>query len=155
MDESLAAIDRDPAGIGADVPQVEEFRRQLLARAESFYVAFMDQEPRSERARRDLALAHLRLGHINRMLEKRDDAEREYHDAIARLDGARAGQLAGASRPTGARDGLQLARRNLAGPGRQAADAAAAYDRALELQQALVATHPGNAVYQDELARTH
>ncbi len=154
VDESLAAIDRDPADIGADVPQVEELRRQLLARAEGFYVAFMDQEPRSERARRDLALAHLRLGHINRMLEKRDDAEREYRDAIARLTAlVPGGSPAPADQQALATAYNWLGETVRVQAGRQD-DAAAAYDRALELQQALVTTHPENVVYQVERART-
>jgi tetratricopeptide (TPR) repeat protein len=154
VDESLAAIDRDPADIGADVPQVEELRRQLLARAEGFYVAFMDQEPRSERARRDLALAHMRLGHINRMLEKRDEAEREYREAITRLTA-----LVSRTAPA-AEDQQSLATaHNWLGEtlrvqaGRHD-DAAAAYDRALELQQALVTAHPTEVAYQVERART-
>jgi tetratricopeptide (TPR) repeat protein len=154
VDESLAAIDRDQGDIGADVPQVEELRRQLLARAEGFYVAFMDQEPRSERARRDLALAHMRLGHINRMLEKRDDAEREYRDAIARL-------TALVSRSSPAADDQQslatafnwLGETLRVQAGRRD-DAASAYDRALELQQTLVAAYPDNIAYQVERART-
>ena len=154
VDESLAAIDRDPADIGADVPQVEELRRQLLARAEGFYVTFMDQEPRSERARRDLAQAHMRLGHINRMLEKRDEAEREYRDAISRL-------TALVSRSAPAADDQQslatsynwLGETLRVQAGRQD-DASEAYDRALELQQTLVAAHPDIIAYQVERART-
>ena len=154
VDESLAAIDRDPADIGAAVPQVEELRRQLLARAEGFYLAFMDQEPRSERARRDLALAHLRLGHINRMLEKRDDAEREYRDAITRL-----AALVSRSAPAVEDQQFLATAYNWLGEtlrvqaGRRA-DAADAYDRALDLQQSLVQAHPGVVAYQVELART-
>lgn len=154
VDESLAALDRDPADVGADVPQVEELRRQLLARAEGFYVAFMDQEPRSERARRDLALAHLRLGHINRMLEKRGDAEREYRDAIARLTAlvSRNSPAPGDQQALGtAYNWLGETLRVQAG---RRDDAAAAYDSALELQQALVGAHPGEIVYQVERART-
>jgi tetratricopeptide (TPR) repeat protein len=154
VDESLAALDREPADIGADIPQVEELRRQLLARAEGFYVAFMDQEPRSERARRDLALAHLRLGHINRMLEKRDEAEREYRDAITRLTA-----LTSRGVPA-ARDEQSLAAaynwlgETLRVQAGRHEDAAAAYDRALEIQQALVAAHPDTVAYQVERART-
>jgi tetratricopeptide (TPR) repeat protein len=154
VDESLAAIDRDPSDVGADVPQVVELRRQLLARAEGFYLAFMDQEPRSERARRDLALAHMRLGHINRMLEKRDEAEREYREAITRL-----GALVARSVPDpGDLQSLATAHNWLGETlrvqaGRQQ-DAAASYDRALELQQTLVAAHPENALYQVERARS-
>jgi tetratricopeptide (TPR) repeat protein len=154
VDESLAAADRDPAQIGADVPQVQELRRELLSKAEGFYLAFMDQEPRSEQARRDLAVAHLRLGHINRMLDRRDQAEAEYRDAIARLTAMTAGAggapedrqaLASAYNWLGETLRRQIGR---------APDAAEAYDRALELQQALTNEFPAHAAYREELART-
>ena len=38
----------------------------------------MYQSPGSEESRRDLAMAHVRLGHIHRLIAKPDDAEREY-----------------------------------------------------------------------------
>jgi tetratricopeptide (TPR) repeat protein len=154
VDESLAAIDREPADIGADVPQVDELRRQLLARAEGFYVAFMDQEPRSERARRDLALAHLRLGHINRMLEKRDEAEREYREAIARLTALVSGRAPASTDHQSLGTAFNWLGETLRVQAGRHEDAAAAYGRALDLQQALVAAHPENVVYQVERART-
>ena len=46
----------------------------------------MSQDPRGEIARRDLAFSHFRLGHINRLLEKNEDAIREYQRAIAGCD---------------------------------------------------------------------
>jgi tetratricopeptide (TPR) repeat protein len=153
VDESLAAADRDPAMVGADVPQVEELRRELLARAGQFYVEFLKQEPRSEQARRDLAQAHLRLARINRMLEKRDEAEREYRVAIAGL----APLAAGAGRPED-RQALASAHNALGETLRvqvgRSAEAAAAYDRALQLQQALVKERPNEPQYLEELALT-
>ena len=154
VDESLAAAERDPAAAGADVPQVEELRRELLAKAERFYTAFLSQEPRSDEARRDLALAHLRLGHINRMLEKRGDAEREYRAAI---EGLGALSQADTENVTD-RDALSSAFNWLGETlrvqmGRQD-EAAAAYDRALQVQRDLVAQQPGTGRYQEELART-
>jgi tetratricopeptide (TPR) repeat protein len=154
VDESLAAIDRDPADMGADVPEVEELRRQLLARAEGFYLAFMDQEPRSERARRDLALAHLRLGHINRMLERRDDAEREYRDAITRLTALVSRNSPAAEDQQSLSTAYNWLGETLRVQAGRRADAASAYDRARELQQALVQAYPGVVMYQVELART-
>jgi tetratricopeptide (TPR) repeat protein len=153
VDESLAAADRDPALMGADVPQVEELRRELLARAERFYIAFMNQEPRSEQARRDLAMAHLRLARINRMLEKRDEAEREYRQAIAGLSA-----LVGSSNQPDDRQALGAAFNALGETLRvqvgKTAEAAAAYDQALQTQQTLVAERPGEARYQEDLALT-
>ena len=51
VDESLSSADRDPTLTGGDVPQVEEFRRELLSKAER-YTAFMSQDPRGEIGRR-------------------------------------------------------------------------------------------------------
>ncbi|HUF23821.1 MAG TPA: hypothetical protein VMN81_06820 [Vicinamibacterales bacterium] len=154
VDESLAAADRDPSQIAADTPQVQELRRELLSRAERFYLAFLDQEPRSEQSRRDVAIAHLRFGDINRMLEKRDEAEREYRRAIAGLTALTADNprnagdrraLAGAYNSLGETLRLQVGR---------ADDAAPAYDAARQIQQALVQQDPGATHYREELART-
>ncbi len=153
VDESLAAVDRDPALVGADVPQVEELRRELLSRAERFYLAFIQQDPRSEAARRDLALAHLRVARISRMLEKRDDAEREYRTAIATLSSLIESSHAAADRQSigTAFNSLGETLRVQAGRG---ADAAQAYEQALQVQQPLVAEVPGVSQYQEDLALT-
>ncbi len=45
----------------ADPPQLEAFRRELVKKAERFYVAFVDQAPQGEQARSDLAGAHARV----------------------------------------------------------------------------------------------
>ena len=165
VDESLSSADRDPARVGADVPQVEEFRRELLAKAERFYTAFMNQEPRSEASGRDLAFAHFRLGHINRMLERRDEAAREYQDSIARFDALRAAYPANLEYRAALANAYNWLGETLRPAAARFADAERAYNSALELQQALVAVSaaggsispgvPGAARYQQELARTH
>src|SRR4029079_5144157 len=85
VDESLSSADRSSARVGADTPDVEELRRELLSKAERFYEAFMYQEPGTEESRRDLAMAHVRLGHLHRLIARHVDAEREYKDGIDRL----------------------------------------------------------------------
>src|SRR5262245_15741223 len=85
VDESLTAFDRDPLRAGADLPQFQAFRRVVLDRAERFYSGFLGQPAVSEPARLDLAIAHVRLGQINRMRGQLDDAAREYRDAADRL----------------------------------------------------------------------
>jgi tetratricopeptide (TPR) repeat protein len=154
VDESLAAADRDPAQMGADVPQVQELRRQLLGKAEGFYRAFMNQAPRDDGSRRDVAVAHLRLGHINRMLEKPEDAERHYREAITRLTAL------ASENPGHAPDRQSLAAaynwlgETLRRQAASASEAADAYDHALELQAQLVREDPDRPAYQEELART-
>jgi hypothetical protein len=154
VDESLASADRDPARAAADDPQLEEFRRELLAKAQQFYVAFMNQEPTSEQSRRDLAFAHFRLAHIHRIVEKPDDAVREYQNAIARfaaLMNDYPEQPAYRQALANAYNWLGETLRPRAG---RATDAQRAYEGALNLQRALVQAHPQNAEYRRELART-
>jgi tetratricopeptide (TPR) repeat protein len=155
VDESLSSVDLDPSRLGADVPALEELRRELLTKAQRFYSAIGDQDPRSEQARYDLALAHLRLGHISRLLQRPEEAAREYAEAIERLD-----RLAAAAPATRAyRESLADAHNWLGETYRlqppRAADAEQAYERALALQQALVAAQPGAADLARQLARTH
>jgi tetratricopeptide (TPR) repeat protein len=154
VDQTLAFTDRDPARIGADVPQMEEFRRELLGKAERFYLAFMQQKPSSEEVQRQLGYAHFRLGHINRMLAKPDDALKEYRESIGLFSG-----LAGRS-PARSDYRQALANsynwlgetlRSIAG---RSAEAEAAYDRALVLQRRLVQEGGQRADYREELART-
>jgi hypothetical protein len=154
VDESLSAAERDPAMTGGDVPQVEEFRRELLTKAGRFYTAFMTQDPRSEKSRRDLAFAHFRLGHISRLLEKPDDAAREYQDSIERFEALRAlypenreyrAALANAYNWLG-----EAARPNPA----RVADAERAYNSAEVLQQELLAEAPSDQQAREDLART-
>jgi tetratricopeptide (TPR) repeat protein len=114
----------------------------------------MDQEPRSEQSRRDLASAHFRLAHINRMLGRPDAAADAYEQAIAHFE-----SLARAyPRRADYRGGLANAfnwlgetRRAQAG---RAADAGRAYDAALRLQEQLVREYPATAQYAADLART-
>ncbi len=154
VDQTLAASDRDPARIGADVPQMEEFRRELLNRAERFYVALMQQKPSGEDIRRDLAFAHLRLGHISRMLAKVDNAAEEYRQAIAAFESLVALSPRTAEYREALADVQNWLGETLRPMSGRAADAGRAYDSALLRQQQLVRDSPRNAKYQEELART-
>ena len=69
VNELLSSVDRDVAGVGADSPEVQQLRRQLLEKANTFYIAFSQIRPDSDEVVNDLAVAHLRLGQINRMLD--------------------------------------------------------------------------------------
>jgi hypothetical protein len=155
VDESLSSAERDPARVGADVPQVEEFRRELLMKAETFYRAFMSQEPSSEASRRDLALAHFRLGHINRLLEKRDEAAREYQEAITRFDGLASDFPANPEYRAGLANAHNWMGETLRPVAARFADAERAYNSALVLQQTLVEQGADAAERKQELARTY
>jgi tetratricopeptide (TPR) repeat protein/energy-coupling factor transporter ATP-binding protein EcfA2 len=155
VDESLSSVDLDPARLGADVPALEELRRDLLLKAQRFYAAIGAQDPDSEQSRDDLALAHLRLGHISRLLQRPEDAAREYTDAISRFERlAAASPAAPAYRQSLADANNWLAEVYRPQPGR-AGDAERAYNRALALQEALVEAEPGNVEYARQMARTY
>jgi tetratricopeptide (TPR) repeat protein len=155
VDEMLASAGRDDARVAEDVPQMEEFRRELLEKARSFYAIFTTQKPDSERLRHETATAHFRLGDINRILQKPVEAAGEYREAIASFE-----QLA--------KDypGNRVYRQSLANSYNwlgeilrtqtsTAGQADNAYQNALRLQEELVRESPADGQYVRELARTH
>ena len=155
VDESLSSADRDPTLTGGDVPQVEEFRRELLAKAERFYTAFMSQDPRGEIARRDLAFSHFRLGHINRLLEKGDEAIREYQRAIDGFDALRQSYPAKPEYRSALANAYNYVGLTLLPVPARSAEAEKSFDRAYSLQVPLTTDNASNDQYKEELARTH
>jgi hypothetical protein len=154
VDQTLSSVDVDPIRSGADVPQMAELRRGLLARAKQFSLEFLKQDSRGAELRQETALAHLRLGHISRMMNDPADAEAEYRKAIEQLEALEKDRPSPAyrARIADAYNWIGETLRTL--PGR-ARDAAAAYERARDLQTALVAADGGNADYRQQLARTY
>jgi tetratricopeptide (TPR) repeat protein len=154
VDQLLLSVDRDQANTGADVPQMEELRRELLERAKRFYAEFITQQPNNEEFLREMAFGHLRLGHIHRMLENPADAVREYRAAIEQFDNL-AREHPGADEY---RQDLANAYNWLGETFRpdtaRHTDAAQAYNRALALQNTLVASSPQNPAFQQDAART-
>jgi tetratricopeptide (TPR) repeat protein len=154
VDESLSSVDLDPSRLGADVPALEELRRELLTKAQAFYAAIGDQEPSSEQARHDLALAHLRLGHISRLLQQPDEAARQYGEAITRFEGLVTESPGTVQYRASLADAYNwLGEVHRARPS-EAAEAERAYDRALALQRALVDAEPGHIEHVRQLARS-
>ena len=155
VDETLAATDRDPARLGADVPQLEEFRRELLERAKRFYLEFITQKPNSEEFLNEMALAHLRLGHIYRMLNQRQQALSEYQVAIARFSDLERDypHRAEYRQALGNAYNWRGETARMTAEGFKAAEEA--YASALRLQRALLTADPGNAAYRQELARSY
>ncbi len=155
VDESLSSADRDPARVGADLPQVEEFRRELLGKAQQFYTEFMKQAPTSEASRRDYAFAHFRLGHINRLMERPDEAAREYNDSIGGFQKLASDYPASADYRAALGNAYNWLGFTLMPQGDRYADAEKAYNSALPVQEALALEQPQNAQYKEELARSH
>ncbi len=153
VEQTLSSAEVNPAQAGADAPEMVEFRGALLEKAKSFYAKFLEENPSTQALRAEMAFAHFRLGHISRMLEKPQEAEAEYQQAVEQftaldrefpsLEYKRAlgnayNWLGETLRPSSDRVGA----------------ARTAYDRAFELQTALVASDAGRTAYREELART-
>jgi tetratricopeptide (TPR) repeat protein len=151
----LVAADRNQKSVGADVPETEAFRRELLERAKPFYGQFIEQQPDNERFVTEMGFAHFRLGEISRMLDSAQDAETEYRESIRLFDDlVRANPQNANHRQALASAHNALGELLRPSPARRA-EAERAYTSALALQNALAKEFPANATYQQELARTY
>jgi tetratricopeptide (TPR) repeat protein len=155
IDQSLASADRDPEDDAADLAQTQKVRDALLEKAERFYLAFVDRSAFSEAARRDLAIAHLRLGDIHRIRRQPEDAAGEYQEAIDRFDALAATYSEKEEYWAALGNSFQWLGETYRQMGTHYPSAAKAFDSAFLIQQRLVQQYPNNAGYQELLARTH
>jgi tetratricopeptide (TPR) repeat protein len=154
VNASLAIVDRDPAKLGIDSPQIVKFRADLATKAKDFYAAFAARGYAGESLRRDIAAAHFGLGHANRVLGDRKQAAQEYGLAIKEF-----GDLVRDYRSNpDYRQDLANAHTFLGETLRQSREtyeqAEKAYGAAKDFQEALRRDYPGEAKYQKDLART-
>ena len=164
VDESLSSAGREPAREAADVPQLEQFRQELLKKAEEFYSNYLPkQDNNSQALRREAASAHSKLGDINRLLENHEDAVEQYKDAIDGFEklskddpGSPAYRQALAYAHNWLGETLRVWLEEAHPPLRYThSDAEKEYDSALHVQQALHGENPEIGQYQQELARTY
>ena len=162
VDESLSSAGREQSREAADLPEMEEFRRELLDKAGDFYALFTKQNSKNEGLRSEAAWAHSRLGDINRLLRKHEDAVTEYKEAIARFESL-AKDYPGNSEylraQAYAHNWLGETLRNWLEESQASvpyshSDAEKEYDEALGLQRRMHDENPANSLYQQELART-
>ncbi len=164
VEASLASAGSQQAREAADSPEMEQFREQLLGKAETFYARIAQQNANNEGLRFDTVEAHSRLGDINRLLEKPEKAIQEYNQAIAGFEslardypGKTEYRQALAYSHNWLGETLRIALEQ--DPPRSApftrSDAEKQYDAALALQQQIHQQQPANSIYQQELARTY
>jgi tetratricopeptide (TPR) repeat protein len=163
VDESLSSAGNRQARESPDPPQLEQFRQELLKKAEEFYSNLLAKQSKNDpKFRADSALVHSKLGDINRLLEKREDAVAQYRLAISgfeALSREKPGNaeyrqdLAYAHHWLG--EALRLWLEEKPNPPYKRSDAEAEYDSALRLQQNLLQASPLNADYAQMLARTY
>jgi tetratricopeptide (TPR) repeat protein len=162
VDESLSSAGRENGREAGDLPQVEQFRKELLNKAEAFYTLFAQQNSTNPNLQGEEARAHSRLGDINRLMGKDTEAVEEYNESIARF-AALAKQYPAQNEFRQAlgyshnwlgetiRDALD----KRSGLTVSSADAEKEYSEAIRLQEELHKQEPTNALYQQELARTY
>jgi tetratricopeptide (TPR) repeat protein len=163
VDESLSSAGREQAREAPDPPQLEKFRHELLIKAEEFYSNFLAKQSGNDpEFRAESALVHSKLGDINRLLEKHEDAVAQYRYAIAGLENLQ--RQAPANHEY--RQALAYAHNWLGETFRlwseethnqpeQRSEALKEYESALQLQRDLHEEQPQNPKYQQELARTY
>ena len=163
VDESLSSAGSQQAREASDAPQMEEFRKNLLDKAQTFYILLTQKNSTNLDLSIEEAEAHSKLGDINRLTGRYKEASQEYNKAIARL--------AALSQRYPARNDLPQAlaySHNWLGETIRGAlennsgvdtygppDAEKEYSEAIRLQEDLHNKEPGNTVYQQELARTY
>jgi tetratricopeptide (TPR) repeat protein len=163
VDESLSSAGREQARESPDPPQLEQFRQELLKKAEVFYSSFLAKQSKNDSEfRAEGALVHSKLGDINRLLGKHEDAVAQYKAAIGGFEelrqekpGNRGYRQALAYAHNWLGETLRLWSEESQSQPEQRSEAEREYDKALRLQQALHEEQPQNAKYQQELARTY
>jgi hypothetical protein len=163
VDESLSSPGKLHARESPDPPQLEQFREELLKKAEEFYANFLATQSKNDpKFRSDNALLHSKLGDINRLLEKHEDAVAEYRLAISGLEALHREKPADAEYRQALAyahhwlgETLRLWLEETPNPPYKRSDAKAEYDSALRLQQDLLQVSPQNADYAQALARTY
>jgi tetratricopeptide (TPR) repeat protein len=155
VDEMLSSAGRDDARVAEDVPQMEEFRRELLEKARAFYSIFTTQKPNNERLRHETATAHFRLGDIDRILQRPADAADEYRQAIASFAQLAEDYPANRIYRQSLANSYNWLGETLRTQPATVSQADDAYESALRLQQELVREDPADRQYVRELARTH
>jgi tetratricopeptide (TPR) repeat protein len=154
VDELLVSTDRNQAAVGADVPQMEQLRRELLERAKPFYTEFIKQQPGNADFLMDMGAAHFRLGHISRMLDDPDGAAREYRESIGQFSGLAEKYPGRAAYRQALANAYNYLGETLRPSSQTYADAERAFGNALRLQDDLVREAPADGSYTQELART-
>ena len=170
VDESLSSAGAQQSQEAAGSPEIEDLRRQLQQKAQIFYQAFLSEAPNSEDASKDMAIAHLRLGDIDRLSPSKQDALNEYGQAIDEYN-----QAINMFEKLSTEHPANLDYRRYVGychnwigetlrnwmesnqmPAQySSADAKEEYDKAIAIQQQLHQEAPANRDYQQDLARSH
>jgi tetratricopeptide (TPR) repeat protein len=162
VDESLSSAGKQQGRESPDPPQLEEFRHELLNKAEAFYSNFLVKQSKNNlKFQADSARVHSKLGDVNRLLEKREDAVAQYGLAIKGFEELHREKPGNAEYTQDLAYAHHWLGETLRGwleeptSPYKPSDAEMEYNTALRLQQDLHQASPQNADYTQALARTY
>jgi tetratricopeptide (TPR) repeat protein/energy-coupling factor transporter ATP-binding protein EcfA2 len=155
VDQSLAMVDREPELLGSAHPDIIVFRRDLAERARDFLAEFVKRDFGGEQLRQSIALAHFTLGHANRVLGSRVEAEREYVHAIEQFSGLKEDYPAKPEYRQALANSYTFLGESLRPSADRFDEAKNAYDSAIGILQELRESYPERDEYQQDLARGH
>jgi len=155
VDEMLSSAGRQQARVAADVPEMEEFRKELLVKAASFFEIFTRQDADNEQLRHQTARAHFRLGDIHRLLQKPGEAIQEYNRAVTEFESLARDYPNRIEYRRALADSYNWLGETLRSASGTRAEADKAYGSALRLQEQIVREDQRQTEYPRELARTH
>jgi len=163
VDESLSLASNQQSQEAPGSPETEELRSQLQQKAQVFYQGFLNQAPDNEQAKADMAMAHLRLGDIDRLRSMFQDAVNEYNQAITQFGvlSQKHPRILAYRQSLGychnwLGEAYRLWRKAGQKPAQDTAtDAQKEYEQAIAIQQELHQNVPTNRDYQQDLARSY
>jgi tetratricopeptide (TPR) repeat protein len=155
VDELLLSAGGEQTQVAEEVPQLEEFRRELLVHAKDIYSIFITQKPGNQALRKQNADTYFGLGEIDRLLHEPQAAAQEYQQAIAELESLAKDYPREADYRQALANAYNWLGETLRIQPDRHRDADKAYEAALRLQQRLMEQYPDNGQYGRELARTH
>ena len=162
VDESLSSAGSEQAREASDLPEMEEFRKKLLDKAQTFYASLAQKNSSDLNLRIEQAEAHSRLGDVNRLMGKPQEAVEQYNTAISDFEALSTRypdepefnqSLAYAHNWLG--ETIRASLDGGSGSRYSPSDAEKQYSQAIGLQEDLLKRARTNAIYQQELARTY
>jgi tetratricopeptide (TPR) repeat protein len=153
VDELLASVDRTETPSDQDVPQLARFKGELLGKAQALSAEFIKQKPTNEILIAEEGRAHLRLGHINRMLNDAAKAIAEYRLSIARFEDLRQRSPSNPDYKSALANAYNWLAESLRTTRAGYAEAEQLYGKAIDLHGQLMHEQQHKDVHQQELAR--
>jgi tetratricopeptide (TPR) repeat protein len=153
VDELLASVDRTETPTDQDVPQLARLKRDLLMKAQALSDKFIEQKPTNDILIAEAGRAHLRLGHIHRMLNDAAKAIAEYRLSIGTFEELRQRSPSSPDYQRSVANAYNWLGESLRLTPAGYDEAEQLFSKAMDLHGQMLREHPDEVVHQQELAR--